>query len=107
MSIYEMYTGDDGATHIDELSMDSKPSLGELESVEGIYLRQRADEHMEAHPAPEERWLVVISGFMEMTPVGGEPHRFGAGDIIRISDTTGTGHTTTFFDNPVYAVMPM
>lgn len=108
MAIYRMYTGTDGHTHIEETPLADHPDLKNLETVKGIYLRTRPDEHMEPHPAPEHRWLVVLSGTMEMTPaVGRGGVRLGAGDIIRISDVSGTGHATTFRDNCVFAVMPM
>ena len=108
MAIYRMYSGDDGHTHIEETPLASHPNLDKLEAVKGLYLRTRPDEYMEPHPAPEHRWLVVLSGFMEMAPAdGSDGVRLGAGDIIRISDVEGTGHSTRFVDNCVFAVMPM
>jgi len=38
---------------------------------------------------------------------GGSSVRLGAGDIVRITDITGSGHITSFIDNCTYAVMPL
>lgn len=111
MSIYRMYTGDDENTHIEETPLADNPNLMKLEATKGVYIRTRPDETMEAHPAPELRWLVVLSGIMAVTPAVSldDPIttvRFGPGDIVRITDTTGTGHATEFIDNCTFAVMP-
>ena len=107
MAIFRMYTGDDGDTHIEETPLADRPDLKEMEVTKGVYLRTRPDEHMEPHPAPELRWLVVISGVMVFTPANEPARRLGPGDIVRITDTSGTGHATTFMDNCVFAVMPI
>jgi len=108
LAIYRMYTGADGHTRIEETPLAAHPDLTQLEAVKGIYLRTRPDEHMEPHPAPEHRWLVVLSGFMEVAPANGKGGvRLGPGDIVRISDVSGSGHSTTFIGNCVFAVMPI
>ena len=108
MAIYRMYTGSDNHTHIEETPLADYPELTELELTKGMYIRTRPDERMEAHPAPELRWLVVLSGVMEVTPAtGGSVVRLGAGDIVRITDITGSGHMTSFIDNCTFAVMPI
>jgi hypothetical protein len=107
MAIYRMYTGDDEHTHIEETPLADHSELMKLESTKGVYIRTRHDETMEAHPAPELRWLVVLSGIMEVTPVGGTSVRLGPGDIVRITDVTGAGHATSFIDNCTFAVMPI
>lgn len=108
MAIYRMYTGDDDHTHIEETPLADHAELLKLESTTGVYIRTRPDETMEPHPAPELRWLVVLSGIMEVTPaIGGSSVRLGAGDIVRITDVTGSGHSTSFIDNCTFAVMPI
>ena len=107
MAIFRMYTGDDGHTHIEETPLAEHPDLSELEATKGVYLRTRQDEYMEPHPAPELRWLVVISGIMEVTPAHEPARRLGPGDIVRISDVPGTGHATTFIAQCPFAVMPI
>ena len=108
MAIFRMYTGDDGHSHIEELSLAEHPELTQLDPTRGVYLRTRPDERMEPHSAPEHRWLVIVSGAMEMAPANGiGGRRLVPGDIIRITDVTGTGHSTTFHDNCTFAVMPI
>jgi hypothetical protein len=108
MSIYRMFTGDDNHTHIEETPLADYPDLMKLESTKGVYIRSRPDEAMEAHPAPELRWLVVLSGIMEVTPANSNDSvRFGPGDIVRITDVTGSGHATSFINDCTFAVMPI
>ena len=107
MAIYRLYTGADRQSHIEETTLAEHPELGELEPLQGITLKRRGDERMEFHPAPERRWLVVVSGTIEIDPGNGDARRFSAGDMVRITDTTGRGHGTTFIDDPVFAVLPI
>jgi len=108
MAIYRMYTGTDDHTYIEETPLAQHPELSTLEFTKGLYIRTRPDERMDSHPAPERRWLVVLSGVMEISPfIGGGTVRLKAGDIVRITDVTGSGHTTSFIDNCTYAVMPL
>ena len=108
MAIYRMYTGDDDHTHIEETPLAQNPDLMKIEATKGVYIRTRPDETMDPHPAPELRWLVVLSGVMEVTPaVGGASVALAAGDIVRITDVTGSGHSTRFIDNCTFAVMPI
>ncbi len=108
MAIYRMYSGDDGHTHIEETPLAAHSELLKLEATKGVYIRTRPDQRMEPHPAPELRWLVVLSGIMEITPAnGGDSVRLSAGDIVRITDITGSGHATSFIDNCTFAVMPI
>ena len=48
---------------------------------------------------------MVIFGIMEVTPAHEPARRLGPGDIVRISDVTGTGHATSFIEDCVFAVM--
>jgi hypothetical protein len=108
MAIYRMFTGDDDHTHIEETPLAEHPNLMKLESTKGVYIRTRPDETMETHPAPELRWLVVLSGIMEVTPANSNDSvRFGAGDIVRITDVTGSGHATSFINDCTFAIMPI
>jgi hypothetical protein len=112
LAIYRMYTGDDDHTHIEETPLADHPDLLKIETTKGVYIRSRPDETMEPHPAPELRWLVVLSGIMAVTPTTAlnDPAatvRLGPGDIVRITDITGSGHATSFIDNCTFAVMPI
>ncbi len=107
MAIYSLYAGTDGESHIEELVWEQHPELATQEAPLGVFLRKRGPEHQDFHQAPERRWLIVLSGHIEMGLADGTTHRFGAGDAIRVTDTTGHGHTTTWVDDPIYAVVTL
>ncbi len=108
MGIYRMYTGADGETHIEELPLDSHPELEKLQKLKGIRIqRNPAGRFMDYHTAPDRRWLVIISGRMEIGLGNGSIHRFGPGDIRLIEDVTGHGHTTRYVTENISAGMPL
>ena len=59
------------------------------------------------HPAPDQRWMVILSGQLEIGLGDGSKHPFGPGDIRLIEDTTGRGHTTHFLGIYAAALMPV
>ena len=108
MGIYRMYSGDDGETHIEELSLESHPHLESLQPVTGMRIWKVEDgRFVDFHPAPDRRWMVILSGQVEIGLGDGSKHRFGPGDIRLIEDTTGRGHTTHFMGDYVSALMPV
>ena len=108
VGIYRMYTGDDNETHIEELPLDSHPELNDLQSVKGMRIqRTEGDRFLDWHPAPDKRWLIILSGEMEIGLGDGTKHRFHAGDIRLIEDVTGRGHTTRYVTENISAVMPL
>ena len=68
---------------------------------------QKIDEarFLDYHPAPNRRWLVILSGQLEIGLADGSMHRFGPGDLRLIEDVTGHGHTTRYLEPTVTAVM--
>ena len=108
MGIYRMYTGADNETHIEELPLGAHPELGELHNVKGMRIQHApGGRFMDFHQAPDKRWLVILSGEMEIGLGDGSVHHFGAGDIRLIEDVTGHGHTTRYITDNVSAVMPL
>ena len=57
------------------------------------------------HPSPRLQWWFQLSGELEVEVGDGEKRRLGPGDIVRVEDTTGRGHTTRVVGSePVRAV---
>jgi quercetin dioxygenase-like cupin family protein len=57
------------------------------------------------HPSPLLQWWFQLGGELEVEVSDGEKRRFVAGSIVRVEDTTGTGHVTRVVgDGPVHAV---
>ena len=52
MEITRLYSGDDGETHVEEMSIDSHPELAKLQAASGIVFRS-------AEPGNFLDWLVL------------------------------------------------
>ena len=106
MGIYKMYTGSDNETHIEELSLADHPELGELQIVKGLQIQKNeSGRFMDFHQAPNKRWLITLSGELEIGLGDGTVHKFGAGDVRLIEDVTGHGHTTRYVTDHMSALM--
>ena len=106
MGIFKMYTGSDNETHIEELSLADHPELGELQIVKGLQIQKNeGGRFMDFHQAPNKRWLITLSGELEIGLGDGTVHKFGAGDVRLIEDVTGHGHTTRYVTDHMSALM--
>ena len=110
MEITRLYTGDDGQTHIEYVSLEDRPDLSELHAASGIAFRtQPAGHFIDWHPAPRRQYVITLSGEMEIGLADGSIHRFGPGHVTLAEDVTGKGHTTRVVgDHPrVTATIPL
>ena len=108
MGIYRMYTGSDNETHIEELDLAQQPNLADPQNVKGMRIqRTEAGRFLDFHPAPDRRWLVILSGEVEIGLGDSTKQKFGPGDIRLIEDVTGHGHTTHYLSENISAVMPL
>jgi hypothetical protein len=44
------------------------------------------------HPTPKRIWIYCLAGAMEFEASDGTVHRFEAGGVMRLEDTSGRGH---------------
>jgi hypothetical protein len=66
----------------------------------------RSDEFgSEPHPAPRRQWVVMLRGAIEVSVTDGSRRRFGPGDLLFVSDTTGLGHVTTACGEPPFEAL--
>ena len=95
MGITRLYTGDDGQSHIEEMSLERRPWLGELQSAIGIVFRvSPPGSFIDWHPAPRRQFVITLAGEVEIGLGDGSRHRFGPGHVQLAEDLTGQGHTT-------------
>lgn len=59
----------------------------------------------EPHPAPRRQWVVMLRGAIDVTASDGERRRFGPGDLVMVTDTSGDGHTTTAVGEPPFEAL--
>jgi hypothetical protein len=110
MEISRLYTGPDGKTHIERMTLETHPELAALQSAVGIQFRSAPPGHfLDWHPAPRRQFVITISGEVEIGLEDGSVHRYGAGHVNLAEDLTGKGHTTRVVgDQPrVTAVIPL
>jgi hypothetical protein len=93
--ISRLYTGPDGQTHIESMTLESHPELAALQNATGIIFRSMPPgTFMDWHPAPRRQFVITLSGEGEIGLADGSLHRFGAGHVNLAEDVTGKGHTT-------------
>ena len=110
MDITRLYSGGDGETHIEEMTLGSHPELAELQAASGIVFRSaEPGNFLDWHPAPRRQFVITISGEVEIGLGDGTVHRYGPGHVNLAEDLTGRGHTTKVVgDVPrVTAVIPL
>ena len=106
MGIYHMYTGTDKETHIEELDLENDPRLQSPQALRDMEIQIIEEPRfLDYHPAPNRRWLVILSGKMEIGLGDGSTHTFGPGDMRLIEDIDGHGHTTRYLERTVNAEM--
>ncbi len=99
-----VYTGDDGQSHIEEVTPPLKPFVdtegahGEgtpLEPATGITFRLAPPGYfLDWHTAPRRQYTITLSGEVEVGVGDGTVMRLGPGDVLLAEDLTGQGHTT-------------
>jgi hypothetical protein len=98
MSIYGLYSGTDGQSHLVELAIVGRgPPLNELLPCQGWRPFQSDPGHVQArHPTPVAGMTVMLGGCMEIGVGGGSLHSVALrpGDMLLVLDTRGEGHST-------------
>ncbi len=93
MANYRVYTTDDGESHIEELSLESRPELGALTNVTEVKVQEfDGSRNMDFHPLPERRLIIHLSGEVQIETSDGSKLVLRAGDVRLMEDVTGKGH---------------
>jgi uncharacterized cupin superfamily protein len=94
VAIVRLYTGDDGESHFEELTLESHPELTSLQPATGIVFRWMEPGYFsDWHHAPRRQFVFTLAGEMEIGLGDGTKRRFGLGDVLVAEDLTGRGHT--------------
>jgi hypothetical protein len=59
----------------------------------------------EQRPARNRRWLLVLSGVLDVEASDGEVRRFGPGSVLLVEDTHGHGHRGRVVGGPAEIVI--
>lgn len=102
--IIRVYTGDDGQSHLEEVSLSLRPfvdtegAYGEgtpLQTATGITFRLSPPGYiLNWHCAPRRQYTITLSGEAEIEVGDGTVKRIGPGDVILAEDLSGQGHIT-------------
>ena len=100
LSITRLYTGPDGKSHVEEMSLDTHPDLKTLMAAKGVVFASNPPGHFsDWHTAPRRQFVITLSGEGEIGLEDGTVHRFGPGHVNLAEDLTGKGHTTRVVGN--------
>ena len=93
MAIYRIFPGDDGESHMEEMSLYDHPELGALTNLSEVRVQQfDGTRKRDFNPLPERRLIIDLSGEVEITTTDGSKQIFRAGDIRLMEDVAGRGH---------------
>jgi quercetin dioxygenase-like cupin family protein len=103
-TIVRVYSGDDGQSHLEEVSLamqpfvDTEGAYGEgtpLQNATGITFRVAPPGYVLTwHCAPRRQYTITLSGEAEIEVGDGTVKRIGPGDVVLAEDLTGQGHIT-------------
>ena len=104
MKIVRVYTGDDGASHFEDLEIElsDQGGMGRISSLwpgRGVLFREvDGDYALDFHNAPRRQFVINLTGSVEIEVGDGTVRRLGPGDILLAEDTTGQGHISRAVD---------
>ncbi len=94
MSIYRVFAGTDGESHIEELDLEKNTELSSFLNVAEAGIHQFSQlRSMDFHPLTERRLIIHLRGEVEIGVSDGNKQIFQPGDARLMEDTTGRGHT--------------
>jgi hypothetical protein len=108
---FRVYTDADGDTHIEDVqtpmsAVDFAPPAAPLDMANlgpavslAVIGGDAGWQGAEFHPAPARQFMVILDGHGAVTVSDGERRTCGPGTCFLLEDTTGTGHSSEFFDD--------
>ncbi len=107
--VTRLYTGADGQSHIDKVSVVFHGAPDEVSAAvktSSAYLARGAPGMFETwHDTGRKRYIVVISGEAEVTTTDGERVRLVPGSLYLTEDLTGKGHTFRVLGNQEWVAL--
>ena len=100
MKFYRLYTGSDNQSHFEKLDTSQASELiNNKHAAKGLLFRNGFAPHIvNWHRAPHRRWVITLSGSVDIGLGDGSSITFEPGDAFLAEDTTGQGHTANPHD---------
>src|SRR5438477_10037831 len=101
MRIHNLYTDSSGQSHFRDIEVEwvEETRGGKLSKrlpATGIIFRQVPPTYdLDWHPAPRRQYTINLDAGAQIRASHGESRVIGAGEVIRLEDTTGKGHLCT------------
>lgn len=98
MNIVRIYTGADGESHFEDVSVDLRDMgpmgrISDLWKGKGVMFREVSGNYdLDFHTAPRRQFVVNLTGSVDIEIGDGTVRRMGPGSILLAEDTTGRGH---------------
>ena len=100
MKFYRLFAGADNQSHFEPLDAGKKSELfNATRDATGILFRNEFAPHIvNYHRAPRRRWVITLSGSVDIGLGDGTSMSFFPGDVFLAEDTAGQGHKATPHD---------
>ena len=93
MSIFRVYSGDDGESHFEDLTPEQFAEIANRRGPGDISLNQRPSDYFsDYHNAPRLQYVMTLAGRAELEVADGSKRQMGPGDVLVAQDLTGHGH---------------
>jgi hypothetical protein len=93
MQIVRVYSGNDGESHLEELTSDQLAKLASRIGNGPVNLNRRSSPSFsDYHTAPRRQYVVMMAGTFEIETADGTKCRLVPGDVLVAEDLTGHGH---------------
>ncbi len=109
MMFVRLFSGQDGQSHFEELDTREGSTLFSKahSGVEVVFKNNPPSQSVEWHTAPRRRYLITLSGSVDVRIGDGTVKAFGPGDVFLAEDLTGQGHTIAPKDNWTRAIIEL
>jgi len=103
VKMHRLYTGPDGQTHAEEITVDFGPGGMDgfkLKAGAGAEIRRAPPGRVaDWHTAPRRQYVITLSGRGQVELIDGTKIDLGPGSIDLAEDLTGKGHITRVIGN--------
>ena len=93
MQIIRLFTGEDGESHFEDLTLDQLAELVSRSSGSPAELNRGPAKHFhDFHNPPRRQYVVQLAGEVENELADGTIRTLVPGDVLVVEDLTGHGH---------------
>src|SRR5947208_8475416 len=93
---FKLYTGHDDASHV----VEGTVALDQGTEVVGVHFKESPPHSgLDWHDAPEQQYVITLSGTLEFTTRDGETFVLHPGDVLVATDDAGSGHEWRMVDD--------